>query len=62
MSFSQLNFGQLLHELNNVDTRHKIRFYEKIKKRILLTNYCGVVPHVTSLPLITIKPLRHPIS
>ena len=39
MSFSQLNFGQLLHELINVDTKHKIRFYEKIKKRILLTNY-----------------------
>ena len=39
MSFSQLNFGQLLHELNNVDTKHKIRFYEKIKKRIPLTNY-----------------------
>ena len=39
MSFSQLNFGQLLHELNNVDTKHKIRFYEKINKRILLTNY-----------------------
>ena len=30
---------QLLHELDNVDTKHKIRFYEKIKKRILLTNY-----------------------
>ena len=39
MSFSQLNFGQLLHELNNVDTKHNIRFYEKMKKRILLTNY-----------------------
>ena len=39
MSFSQLNFGQLLHELNNLDTKHKIRFYEKIKKRILLTTY-----------------------
>ena len=33
------NFGQLLHELDNVDTKHTIRFYEKIKKRILLTNY-----------------------
>ena len=39
MSFSQCNFGQLLHELDTVDTKHKIRFYEKIKKRILLTNY-----------------------
>ena len=25
--------------IDNVDTKHKIRFYEKIKKRILLTNY-----------------------
>ena len=39
MSFSHLNFGQLLHELGNVDIKHKIEFYEKIKKRILLTNY-----------------------
>ena len=46
MSFSQLNFGQLLHELNNVDTKHKIRFYEKIKKRILLTNYGIYFNHI----------------
>ena len=39
MSFSHLNIGQLLHELDNVDTKHKIRFYGKIKKHILLTNY-----------------------
>ena len=39
MSFYQLNLGQLLHELDNVDTKHKIRFYEKINKHILLTNY-----------------------
>ena len=45
-SFSQLNFGQLLHELNNVDTKHKIRFYEKIKKRILLTNYGIYFNHI----------------
>ena len=39
MFFSHLNFGQLLHELDNMDTKHKIKFYEKIKKRILLPNY-----------------------
>ena len=28
------------------DTKHKIRFYEKIKKRILLTNYGIYFNHI----------------
>ena len=39
MAYSNLNFGQLLHELENAEIQNKIRLYEKTKKRILLANY-----------------------
>ena len=36
---SNLNFSQLLHNLENGEIKNKIRLYEKTKKRILLANY-----------------------
>ena len=35
MAYSNLNFGQLLHRVENIDIKNNIRSYEKIKKRIL---------------------------
>ena len=35
MAYSNLNFGQLLHKLDDVNIKNNIRSYEKIKKRIL---------------------------
>ena len=39
MAYSNLNFGQLLHRIENIDIKNNIRFYEKIKKRILSAKY-----------------------
>ena len=39
MAYSNLNFRQLLHKLENAEIKNKIRLYEKTKKRILLSNY-----------------------
>ena len=39
MSYSSLIFGQQLHVLDCVKINTKIRFYKKLKKRILLTDY-----------------------
>ena len=38
MAYSNLNFGQLLHKLENAEIENKIRLYEKTKKRIHLAN------------------------
>ena len=38
MAYSKLKFGQLIHKLENAETKNKIRLYEKTKKRILLAN------------------------
>ena len=39
MAYSNLNFGQLLHKLNDENIINNIRSYEKIKKRILSAKY-----------------------
>ena len=39
MAYSNLNFGHLLHRIENIDIKNNIRFYEKIKKRILSAKY-----------------------
>ena len=39
MAYSNLNFGQLLHRIENIDIQNNIRSYEKIKKRILSAPY-----------------------
>ena len=65
----ELNLGQILFMLPT-EIKNKIRKLEKAHNvfinnkygKIFNETYCGVVPHVTSLPLITFKPLRHPIS
>ena len=46
MAYSKLNFGQLLHKLENAEIKNKIRLYEKTKKRILLTNYVIIVNQI----------------
>ena len=39
MDYSNLNFGQLLHRIENIDIKNNISSYEKIKKRILSAKY-----------------------
>ena len=39
MAYSNLNFGQLLHKLDDVNIKNNIRSYEKIKKRVLSAKY-----------------------
>ena len=39
MAYSNLNFGQLLHRIENTDIKNNIRSYENIKKRILSARY-----------------------
>ena len=42
MAYSSLNFGQLLHKLDDVNIKNNIRSYEKIKKRISSAKY-GII-------------------
>ena len=39
MAYSNLNFGELLHKLENTEIKNETRLYEKLKKRIILANY-----------------------
>ena len=39
MAYSNHNFGQLLHRIENIDIKNNIRSYKKIKKRILSAKY-----------------------
>ena len=39
MAYSNLNFGQLIHKLDDVNIKNNIRSYEKIKKRVLSAKY-----------------------
>ena len=39
MAYSNLNFSQLLHKLDNVDIKNNIWSYEKIKKLIFSAKY-----------------------
>ena len=39
MAYSNLNFGRLLHRIENINIKNNIRSYEKIKKRILSAKY-----------------------
>ena len=38
MAYSNLNFGQLLHRIENIDIKNNIRSYEKIKKKFYQQN------------------------
>ena len=39
MDFLTLNFGQLLHLLNNEELKNKIRNFEKQKKQVISAKY-----------------------
>ena len=48
MDFLTLNFGQLLHLLNNEELKNKIRNFEKQKKKVISAKY-GILFNQTCL-------------
>ena len=48
MAYSNLNFGQFLHKVDNVNIKNNIRSYEKLKKRIVSAKYAILFNQICS--------------